>query len=65
MEALTKLNEIAEQLETWADESQNYGWSTHQVKPMRQKAIEIRSFVRQQYRTIDRAHREQARAIGE
>jgi hypothetical protein len=32
----------AAQMERWAFESQNYGWSTHQVKPMQRRAKVIR-----------------------
>ena len=44
--ALTLLNETAEQLERWADESVRGGWSTHQVDPMRKKSIALRSEAR-------------------
>jgi ATPase subunit of ABC transporter with duplicated ATPase domains len=30
------------QLEEWADHSGKYGWSTHQVDPMRRRAEELR-----------------------
>ncbi len=33
-----ELIKIATQLEEWAEESIKGGWSTHQVKPMREKA---------------------------
>lgn len=33
---------IARQLDEWAKESWGGGWSTHQVKPMRRKADELR-----------------------
>jgi hypothetical protein len=36
------LIDTANQLDRWADESVTYGWSTHQVKPMRAKADELR-----------------------
>jgi hypothetical protein len=32
----------AAQMERWAFESQNYGWSTHQVEPMKKRAASIR-----------------------
>jgi uncharacterized Zn finger protein len=32
----------AAQMERWAFESQNYGWSTHQVEPMQRRAKVIR-----------------------
>lgn len=35
------LQEIAAQLEAWAKESTQGGWSTHQVRPMEAKANEI------------------------
>ena len=38
-----ELMKVAEQLENWADESEIGGWSTHQVKPMRDKAIRIKA----------------------
>jgi len=41
-----KLLEVAKQLEVWADESVDGGWSTHQIRPMRDEAVKIRSFVR-------------------
>jgi hypothetical protein len=40
-----KLWELAAQLEKWADESLYGGWSTHQVKPMRDKAKDIFAFL--------------------
>ncbi len=40
------LGRIIDQLERWADESENGGWSTHQVEPMRRLAREIRSSLR-------------------
>ena len=36
------LSEIAENLEQWAIESQNGGWSTHQVKPQIELAATIK-----------------------
>ena len=36
-----KLQEIANQLQIWAAESINGGWSTHQVKPMKDLASQI------------------------
>ena len=45
IEAVGKLREIAHQLEKWADESIDSSWSTHQVKPMRDKAAEIFAFL--------------------
>lgn len=36
-----ELRLIAEQLEQWANETTNGGWSTHQVDPMKKKAAEI------------------------
>lgn len=36
-----ELARCALQLRTWANESRNGGWSTHQVDPMRRKADEI------------------------
>jgi hypothetical protein len=38
--AQTLRNEI-HQLEAWADASSTGGWSTHQVKPMRERAIAL------------------------
>lgn len=35
------LEQIAYQLERWADESKRDGWSTNQVEPMKNKATEI------------------------
>jgi hypothetical protein len=34
--------EMADQLERWANESRNGGWSTHQVDPMRRLADKLR-----------------------
>jgi hypothetical protein len=39
------LARIATQLRRWADESQQGGWSTHQVKPMRALAQEIEAYL--------------------
>lgn len=38
---IEELKKTAEQLELWADQSQNGGRSTHQVWPMRKRAQEI------------------------
>ena len=39
MEELIKIiKEEAELLERWAKESEQGGWSTHQVKPMRKRS---------------------------
>jgi hypothetical protein len=40
--AVEMLEAEASQLDTWADESERGGWSTHQVQPMRRRADEIR-----------------------
>ena len=39
------LIEIAAQLEKWAVESVSGGWSTHQVRPMRDLAFRIVIFI--------------------
>lgn len=39
------LEQIAYQLERWADESRKGGWSTHQVEPMKNKATEIFTYL--------------------
>ena len=36
----------AEQLESWADGQEKYGWSTDLCKPMRERAIKLRSIAR-------------------
>lgn len=38
----TALIEQANQLDKWATESREGGWSTHQVDPMKKKADELR-----------------------
>ena len=40
------LIKTANQLEEWASQSLRGGWSQHQVKPMRELAIDIRHEVR-------------------
>lgn len=37
------LEQITRQLEAWAEESRNGGWSTHQVGPMQKLAATIRA----------------------
>lgn len=37
---------ISDKLNQWADDSLSGGWSTHQVRPMRTLAAEIRESVR-------------------
>lgn len=44
-EMIEYLNSIAKQLITWANQSQNGGWSTHQVGPQQKLALEILSKV--------------------
>lgn len=39
------LQRIAGQLDKWADETREGGWSTHQLEPMRRLAQEIRGAV--------------------
>lgn len=39
------LRDMAEQLEKWASESLRGGWSTHQVEPMRKKAVELYAII--------------------
>lgn len=41
MEAAKLLIDEANLLEKWANESVNDGWSTHQVRPMRERAAFI------------------------
>lgn len=40
--ALNTIALEAEQLDTWAQQSRDGGWSTHQVDPMRKKADTLR-----------------------
>lgn len=40
--AMRTISEMADQLDTWARQSQEGGWSTHQVQPMRKKADALR-----------------------
>ena len=47
LEPLVMLRSIAKQLNLWAEQSRTGGWSTHQVKPMQDKAAEI-------YRLLDK-----------
>jgi len=44
-----KLKAIAIQLEKWAEESISGGWSTHQVRPMREKAKDIFTLLGKKY----------------
>jgi hypothetical protein len=44
------LLQVADQLEIWAQESREGGWSTHQVDPQLQLAVRIRETVRRQLR---------------
>lgn len=44
------LEKLAAQLDEWASSSENWGWSTQQVKPQREKADEIRRFIWQKSR---------------
>jgi hypothetical protein len=53
LEPLVMLRSIAKQLNQWADESKSGGWSTHQVKPMQEKAAEI-------YQLLDKVERIEA-----
>lgn len=46
-DVLNEFTKMAKQLNHWANESLDGGWSTHQVKPMQKKAIEL-------YQLIDR-----------
>lgn len=39
------LKGIATQLQKWASESKNYGWSAHQVRPQEKLAAEIWAFL--------------------
>ncbi len=41
-EAIRLLEEDVIQMERWADESLSGGWSTHQVRPMRERAKRLR-----------------------
>lgn len=41
--AIQLLREEAQQLDSWANESTSGGWSTHQVKPMRNRADHLRA----------------------
>ena len=43
-----ELEHLAAQLRRWADESEKGGWSTHQVKPMREQAEKLEALL---YRT--------------
>lgn len=45
LDALVMLRSLAKQLNQWAEQSRNGGWSTHQVEPMRNKAAEIHRFL--------------------
>lgn len=40
-----KIKEVIAQLEKWATESEVGGWSTHQVRPMRQLADHLKAFL--------------------
>lgn len=53
LEPLVMLRSLANQLNKWADESKSGGWSTHQVKPMQEKAAEI-------YQLLDKVERIEA-----
>jgi len=53
LEPLVMLRSLAKQLNKWADESKSGGWSTHQVKPMQEKAAEI-------YQLLDKVERIEA-----
>ncbi len=48
LKAIRLLESEAKKLETWAKESINGGWSTHQVNPMRQRA----QFLRKQINSL-------------
>lgn len=41
------LREVADQMDSWANESRLEGWSTHQVDANRQWAEKIRAFMRE------------------
>jgi len=55
LEPLVMLRSLAKQLNKWADESRTGGWSTHQVKPIQEKAAEI-------YQLLDKVERIEASA---
>ena len=42
LKAICLLKAEVEQLEAWAKESENGGWSTHQVAPMKKRARFLR-----------------------
>lgn len=49
--AMQTISDIADQLDAWAQQSREGGWSTHQVQPMREKADALRreaAFIRRQ-----------------
>lgn len=41
-ELIRVIEQEADQLDRWANESSTGGWSTHQVNPMRERANELR-----------------------
>ena len=43
-ELIAVIEEEANQLDAWAEQSRRGGWSTHQVDPMRKRADELRRF---------------------
>lgn len=47
MSVVDFLNDLANTLDRWADESRSGGWSTHQVEANRKKADECRRMAAQ------------------